>query len=96
MSFRDATALVLLGWYLMIPPYDMARTPQAPPLSKWEISQSFDSAGECEELRHGWQTKIDKAVHGDARLSKEITVGDVYSYSHSLCVASDDPRLKEN
>ncbi|MGA9721417.1 MAG: hypothetical protein WBQ86_03085 [Candidatus Binatus sp.] len=95
MKCRHAAALALVGWYLMVPPYDMIRMPQALPLSKWNISQSFDSADECEELKNAWQSKIAKAAHGDAGLSKKITVGDVYSYSRSVCIATDDPRLNQ-
>jgi hypothetical protein len=63
MKPRHATALALVGWYLMVPPqlvvggrvlsYDLNA-----PFSKWEQGGSFDSAEEC---NRGWAQHLDLA-----------------------------------
>src|ERR1019366_1194221 len=51
MKLRHATALGLIGWYLMIPPRG-ASEPNAfddhAPLSRWFVFSSHDAAHECE------------------------------------------------
>lgn len=59
MNLRHAAALVLVGWYLMIPPLIVPPPSENPPplstddkapLARWDISRSFDRADECEKL----------------------------------------------
>jgi hypothetical protein len=62
MKARHATALALVGWYLMVPPSQSPpaalatnidainaykRMPQRLPISRWNIVESFDSADDC-------------------------------------------------
>jgi len=62
MKFRDAAALAVVGWYLMIPPIlSIGNTNDIKhgqwwsqinaPLSRWQISSSFDSASDCDDLK---------------------------------------------
>jgi hypothetical protein len=103
MNLRHAAALVLVGWYLMVPPL----SPSGPhyvvlrgaPLSEWIIDESFDSAAECEQARHDGilsarqsaeKAGICKPVPGstcDDPLLQEAVL--------AKCIATDDPRLKE-
>lgn len=62
MNLRHATALAIVGWYLMTPPYDsiISRGSLAyflvhedAPISKWNIVDSFDSAVACNNERLG-------------------------------------------
>jgi len=85
MNLRYAAAtLALMGWYLILPPITRTwwvgpeRYDSAASLSKWTIEQSFDKAGVCESARLAVQQQ-----NGDAA----VRMG------HSICVASDDPRL---
>jgi hypothetical protein len=49
MNPRHSAALVLLVWYLLVPPED-ARYPNKPaPLSRWTRSGNFQSAEKCDE-----------------------------------------------
>jgi hypothetical protein len=89
MKLRNAAALALVGWYLMMPPLGPdGRIQKYAPLSQWEISSSYDSADDCEKVRlvaSGWmpganEKKTAHTPRGDA----------------AICVASDDPRLKGN
>ena len=52
MILRHAAALVLVGWYLMIPPLQnsvFGCDPNAP-LTKWLKFRSFDSETACKDL----------------------------------------------
>ena len=85
MKLRHATALALVGWYLMVPP--MNSWPGLPwidrdaPLSRWTTSAMFDSAKDCEIAR-------EKHEHAYA-LAVKSTIDD-----GAVCIASDDPRFK--
>jgi hypothetical protein len=87
---RHATALALVGWYLMSPPLAPGRHGQIEKsvlLSQWDILESFDSASECEtalsRFRAGQHTETEVGM----RLREAAF--------QSRCIASDDPRLKE-
>jgi hypothetical protein len=95
MNLRHAAALALVGWYLMLAPWEGERiaNPDAA-LSEWKINYSFDSAADCEAMRiakedFGWQILIRK----DAS-SAERATADIFLYQK--CVATDDPRLSGN
>ena len=87
MNLRHAAALALVGWYLMAPPLskDGDRVNENAPLSTWIITQSFDSARECERF---W-------VFMDSKVDANVNLSPVVKQGHhlSVCVASDDPRL---
>ena len=48
-QLHHAAALALLGWYLLVPPFDLdkAVVDDAAPLSRWTIKDSFSSVDEC-------------------------------------------------
>jgi hypothetical protein len=93
MNPRHAAALALMGWYLMVPLPGNDPIPSAGVRSflKWIHLRSFDSAAECEDGR----TKlvnlgiVPNLGSYDATEQKKLLL-------LSQCVASDDPRLKEN
>jgi hypothetical protein len=95
MNLRHAGALALVGWYLMIPP-----TRGAPaeilyhaPLSRWEVSDQYDGKVECEnslkEIVKNAQHNSDQCTNGDCAVTVAQLAG-------GRCMASDDPRLKNN
>jgi hypothetical protein len=51
----------LLGWYLMIPPFQMSgdniRANLDAPFSKWSQVRSFDRSSDCEAARSAYQRK---------------------------------------
>jgi len=84
MKLRHAaTAIALIGWYLMLPPQTRTwwvgqeRYDDGAALSSWTIERSFDKADVCQAAQQ---------QAGDATMSM----------GHALCVATDDPRLKSN
>jgi len=87
MNPLHAAALALVGWYLMIPPLRADRThDDSASMSRWRISDSFDSAAECREtLLRRWNRAEDQK---ESRGAKD-------EYLKATCVSTDDPRLKE-
>jgi len=84
MKPRHAAALALMGWYLLIPTpghYDA-------PLSYWGHYDSYDTAKECSEA----QLELVKRAENPNWKDPRLPVGSVKA---SECIASDDPRLKQ-
>jgi hypothetical protein len=84
-KLRHAAALALVGWYLMVPPYDGDQIHFDAPLSKWEVYSGEDSGRACEE------TKVDQWKREVAAHEKDDTLK--RRLVHSQCISSDDPRL---
>jgi len=97
------TALLLTGWYLMLPPAGQQNGVPWPdstaPLPRWTIAKSFDTAKACEaELtknrKHFTRTyrKTNQADPEPAFWARFY----VTAAGSATCIASDDVRLKEN
>ncbi len=83
MRFRYAAALVLIGWYLLIPPQARGGGfDRAAPLSQWFLYGRFDSLPECE---HAKALNQETFKNTDDSLRK--------AFEQAQCVATDDPRL---
>ena len=87
ISARHAAALVLLGWYLMVPPstdggksFDVRA-----PLSRWSDMDSFDTARECKNA-------LGREASQTAKRFGLLSV-EALREGGSRCIASDDPRL---
>src|SRR5665213_626456 len=108
MNRRHATALALVGWYLMVPQvarWDPFLLKTKKPLSQWETRQSYDTAQECKDAQHRIKAYLDVAT---AQRLKEAGSQKVYTndpvsrmlwseegkIQTSKCIASDDPRLR--
>ena len=104
MKPRHAAAFALVSWYLMIPPIlpigdtvDVKNgrwwTQTAAPLSKWQISSSYDSASDCENLKD----KLIKSGSSGLDNTKATSYKRAFAVAstQAVCIATDDPRLKE-
>jgi hypothetical protein len=91
LMLRHAAALVLVGWYLMVPPYNSTRTDVDPtaPISKWQNMSSFDTADDCQEIIQGEDKLIEDE---DSSLPDHLII--VRRFRFAQCVSTDDPRLK--
>ena len=95
MMAHHAVALLLVGWYLMVPPTrgHPAEILFHAPISKWEVGEEDDSKAECEESRS-------ESIKDEQHITDVCMVGScdvmVVEYAHGRCMASDDPRLKNN
>jgi hypothetical protein len=82
MKPRHAAALALVGWYLMLPPFNGKSVDADAPLSKWTVYATSDSVGKREGTR---MIAAFKRSQADANMQKELEA--------AQCVASDDARL---
>jgi len=91
MSLCHAAVLALVGWYLMVPPYNSIRTDVDPaaPISKWQNMSSFDTADDCQETIQGEDELIQDE---DSSLPDHRIV--VRRFRFAQCVSTDDPRLR--
>jgi hypothetical protein len=87
MSVRRAAALVLVGWYLMIPPrtgHDQQAFDDHAPLASWFVFSAYDAAHECEGAKF-----LNREGHKQSGDPMKAAM------DSAQCIASDDPRLKE-
>jgi hypothetical protein len=86
MNLSHAAVLALIGWYLMVPPPPNNDYEQLAPkaaLSSWVEIDDFSTLRQC-------KNGIERALNEN--VSAEIMV----DFGLLRCVASNDPRLKEN
>ena len=97
MKPRHAAALALVGWYLMVPPLTPGGGPHEvlfhAPLSKWEVGEGHDTKAGCEDSLRESIKNMDRDANACAVGSCAVMV---VEYAHGHCMASDDPRLKNN
>jgi hypothetical protein len=94
VNLRHATALALVGWYLMLPPGrrgEKVAPDFSAPLSEWSIYASFDSARDCEKAKTDFQVQMQqgRATHDAVADFPKLLAASI------ACVSTDDPRLKE-
>ncbi|MGA7873129.1 MAG: hypothetical protein WCA22_19750 [Candidatus Binatus sp.] len=94
MNPLHATALALVGWYLMVPPLE--RFPNGweafdfnAPLSQWDRWDSYYTARECSDVDRNLIERSQSILHIDPQNEA------ANAYLQARCMASDDPRLKE-
>ena len=86
MNLRHTSALVFVGWCLIMPPLSQDRqlVEKNAPLSRWDTIGTYDSAAACShEL-----DKLAAVVAGNITqsvLQRRVLAG--------KCLAADDPRL---
>jgi hypothetical protein len=102
MNLRHAAALTLVGWYLMLPPAhptDLYNPIDPASLKGWQVAKDFDSAIAChaagEIVAKRAQERLDEDdAAPDHKLSDE-QYDDLGRQLAPVCIATDDPRLKE-
>ena len=82
MKLRHAAALLLLGWYLLIPSPAMVEARRTgPPLSRWYHLGVYDTKDDCANMIA-------------TKLAQQQNESERWRYSKAICVDSDDPRMK--
>jgi hypothetical protein len=101
MTIRHATALALLGWFLMVPQILAPQAPGAkyligpmtansePDFPSWRQAGIFDTQAACESARE----ELPGMLTYKSPVPKD-TIARVAKLAQ--CVADDDPRLKPN
>jgi hypothetical protein len=97
MKLRHAAALVLCGWYLMMPPAlpSPLRPHSAASLSTWGLVGSFDSAEACQRALSKKLDEEEDRFQSEYPHPSEFEKFALAERAQSECVATDDPRLKE-
>lgn len=94
---RRALSLFAVGWYLLVPKLSSpdAVNIQAP-LSEWRSRGAFDLAAQCEAERLRVSEKEFVAFRDTPPAAPEwkLAMTNHLQASYSVCIASDDPRLK--
>ncbi len=95
MKPRHAAALVLVGWYLMVPPLYRTGAKWKPDLnaaiSEWQLVDSYDSADACKQgLTNRLQVMQQGAFANPSRRADAI-----FQLQTGQCSATDDPRLRD-
>ena len=101
VNFRHAAALVLVGWYLMVPSVLPHAGPAADvpakdlvdldaPIEQWTQWESFDSALACQKGKTKLINTTTKGTFDDENVEWSERL------AFAKCIATDDPRLKEN
>jgi hypothetical protein len=106
MNRRDAAALALVGWYLLIPPVfsPMWSNPRSSndltaPLNRWDIlGRPFNSEESCSKEKQRLRSEAPKRLefareHPDQDPNSNI-VAVAQAWQLAECIATDDPRLK--
>jgi hypothetical protein len=100
MNPRQASALALVGWYLMVPhtvltglfssSFGGSKTPN----SDWDIQATFGTSEACEAARAVYvadpNNNIRYRSESDPMVRKELAKEKIIAE----CIATDDPRLK--
>jgi len=101
MTIRHATALALVGWYLMVPPRvpGTGEVNRSVPLSQWNIRRQFPKNEGCEAAKsrpHGQALAAE--THNDAaNPRRDVRNPELRCIlCNAQCVADDDARLKLN
>lgn len=104
MKAAHASALALLGWYLLLPPVATnGRIDISAPLGEWRKIGLYDSAQGCHfELylnrtpplnEEQWRSSVESARKiGDTATLERVQMRK--RLSESVCIEDDDPRLK--
>ena len=104
MKTRHAAALAIVLWYLIIPPIGADNKVDAhASLSKWRIGVGFESEKDCDDsLKDAIQKPMTPAEYQAAASAthkanmKPLSMSEMTKRTQeSICVAGDDPRLKE-
>jgi hypothetical protein len=107
MNPHHTAAFALMGWYLLIPPVfsAMGDHPRAfndlsAPINKWDIQGSFDSEANCEKEKQRIRTEAPRRLNFAREHPDQDQNGNIAAVAEawqlSECVATDDPRLKQN
>jgi hypothetical protein len=95
MKLRHALTLIGLGWYLMAPPVKLGTVAADSPLSGWTVLKDYDDFMAC---TFG-QATLAAQTHGVAAPNTAAILlipSQAQQFLAAQCVATDDPRLKEN
>lgn len=105
MILRHAAALILCGWYLLLPPLlGSVGTPGAKvgddtPFSMWKTITVYDTASACKDKYREYAWEVIDIAQQNLKKYGHVQLWDqqrIDQAEAARCIASDDPRLKGN
>jgi hypothetical protein len=91
MKQRHGAAIVLVGWYLMVPPTkDANQIDPSVRLPKWIVLRAFDTANACNDTQDQLRYRVSRL---NLQIAADAAASEAAEFSQ--CIASDDPRLKK-
>jgi hypothetical protein len=92
---RNAAASLLVGWYLLAPPFAPGDPPGPlqvrAPLSRWIHLDSTRTAAGCQEQRDNMMR-----MYRSADITSTAIQFKLLLYTDAVCVSANDPRLQPN
>ena len=105
MKLYQAASLAFIGWYLMLPPlhfvgpandpYSVAIVDSKAPLSRWLPMMTFETHQECNDFSARFARNLRKSVNTERDKKDVETLIEIWLDKYQ-CVATEDPRLKNN
>lgn len=109
MKLRLRSAIALVGWHLISPIRDPAKPgvlPAKTPLSQWRNLGTFDSSDQCQKaltaLRASFEQDTRREItawrkqNDNSQVQRVLHAAAAQAVAErSLCITSDDPRLKK-
>jgi hypothetical protein len=100
---RHAAALALVGWYLMLPPWNQQKQPAVEaPIAQWQRVALYATVATCEKNRsrmaagggHWTDSNANTPNNADEvpNSKEQEQMRNLQKYAQ--CVSADDPRLK--
>ncbi len=94
MRFLKILTLPLLGWYLLVPPWNHGKSNTLAPFNLWEQSGSFDTANECQDRKRGLYLANSADAPEDLSAAQHRRYGiRAQQLLDARCIEGDDPRL---
>lgn len=97
MRTHHAAAFALVVWHLMTPSVSPSVVLVPAPLSEWSRSASYDSADNCDSALIALKNEAFTQAEYDCLSDRSLAYlcHDDVAKTGSICVSTDDPRLKE-
>jgi hypothetical protein len=95
MKTHHLAGLVLIGWYMMVPPLVNApyKIDTEAPLTSWKVYQTFDTADQCKQSLSTAKSKYNQTATAPIGTIKRGSRAFALQMVFGQCVKSDDRRL---
>jgi len=94
MKTHHLAGLVLIGWYMMVPPLVNApyKIDTEAPLTSWKVYQTFDTADQCKQSLSAAKSKYNQTATAPIGTIKRGSRAFALQMVFGQCVKSDDRR----
>src|ERR1700745_4236254 len=95
MKTNQIAGLVLIGWYLMVPPLvnEPYKIDTEAPMTSWKVYQTFDTADQWKKSLSSAKSKYNQTATAPIGTIKRGSRAFALQMVFGQCVKSDDPGL---